>query len=156
MREYIDFEHVKEHGDFEAVLAHYNITYQGSGGQLRALCPFHDDTKPSLSITLVETAKAKANTYHCHGCQADGSLLDFVAEMEDMDDLREAAQIVGTVSNCTLAPSRKKLNVKRQSLILVFWIRPWKMRSILILMRSPSRILQCRMLKYSMCLFRMV
>ena len=47
-----------------------------------ALCPFHEDRHPSLKLD---------ERYHCFGCGADGSVIDFVAELFDMT-LQDAAR----------------------------------------------------------------
>ena len=106
MGKLIKFAHVNEHGDFEKVLSHLKLDYTKKGDQLRLLCPFHDDTKPSLNITLAATASAQANTFHCFGCHESGSLIDFVAAMEGTNDLRAAAETIASVSGCGLAPPR--------------------------------------------------
>ena len=108
MSEYIDFEYVKEHGDFGAVLSHYGFGYQEKGTQLRALCPFHDDINPSLDISTAAKGDVKANTFHCHGCNASGSLIDYVSWIEEIDDLREASRIVANISGCELATPKAK------------------------------------------------
>ena len=42
-----------------------------SNGQAQALCPFHDDQNPSLSVNLATGA------FHCFGCDKEGSIFDF-------------------------------------------------------------------------------
>ena len=106
MGKLIKFAYVNEHGDFEKVLSHFGLDYSRKGDQLRLLCPFHDDTKPSLNITLTATASTQANTFHCFGCHESGSLIDFVAAMEGGTDLRAAAELIASVSGCDLAPPR--------------------------------------------------
>lgn len=109
MGKYISFDYVNEHGSFLAVLDHYGLEYTRKGDQIRMLCPFHEDTEPSLSITLVKTGKAKANTYYCFGCHAKGSLIDFGANMENDTSsagLRAAAEVIAGVSGCALAESK--------------------------------------------------
>ena len=39
----------------------------------KALCPFHDDTTPSLTFHQAR------NTYHCFVCNAHGGTIDMVA-----------------------------------------------------------------------------
>lgn len=107
MGKMMNFAHINACADFEKILQHYNLEYTRKGDQLRLLCPFHDDTDPSLSITLVETDKAKANTFHCFGCGASGSPIDFVKEMDGCD-LRDAAQKVAELSGSALAPPRSR------------------------------------------------
>jgi len=76
VNQFIDFAYVKEHADFEAVLYHYNIKTVGSGGEVRALCPFHEERKPSLSVNL------EKKVFHCFGCETKGNILEFVQMME--------------------------------------------------------------------------
>ena len=105
MGKLIKFDHVNAHGDFPALLDHFNQGYEKTGSQLRLLCPFHEDTNPSLSITLEETDEAKPNTWHCFGCKNSGSIIDFAA-LHTGASLRDAAVLVAEVSNCTLAPAK--------------------------------------------------
>lgn len=83
----VDFKAVRAQADFARVLAAYNIDLQKDGskeGQFKALCPFHEDTKPSLKVN---TAK---NLFHCFACEAKGNVLDFVMQMDGID-IRPAA-----------------------------------------------------------------
>ena len=104
MGKLIKFAYVNEHGDFPAMLTHFGLDYTRKGDQLRLLCPFHDDTKPSMNITLAVTSSAQANTFHCFGCHESGSLIDFVAAMQGSSDLRGAAELIRSVTGCALAP----------------------------------------------------
>ena len=105
MGKMIKFDHVNEHGDFEKLLSHFRLDYEKTGTQLRALCPFHDDTNPSLSVALEATNDAKPNTWHCFGCKQSGSIIDFAALFENCT-LREGAELVADVSGCSLAPAK--------------------------------------------------
>lgn len=104
----IKFDYVNQFGNFSAVLSHYGLDFTTRGSQLRVLCPFHNDTDPSLSVTTVDTDDAQANTFHCFGCKESGSIIDFVALMENTDDLRAAARQVASISGCDLAPGRAR------------------------------------------------
>ncbi len=47
-------------------------TLKGSGAWRTALCPFHDDSNPSLSVKL------ETGAYHCHACgEGGGDVLAF-------------------------------------------------------------------------------
>ncbi len=105
MGKLIKFDYVNDNGDFEKVLSHFGIDYEKRGTQLRALCPFHEDTNPSLSVGLEATGDAKANTWHCFGCKQSGSIIDFASLMIN-GPLREGAELVAEVSGCDLAPAR--------------------------------------------------
>ena len=105
MGKLIKFDHVNAHGDFEKVLGHFGIDYEKRGTQLRALCPFHEDTNPSLSVTLEAQGDAKENTWHCFGCKESGSIIDFAALMTG-ETLRDGAALVAELSGCGLAPAK--------------------------------------------------
>ena len=66
------------------VLARYGIQAEQKGRQYMAKCPFHDDSTPSLSVDPIK------NVWHCFGCGAGGSVLDFVMKKDGLT-FREAA-----------------------------------------------------------------
>ncbi len=111
MGKLIKFDHVNTHGDFEKLLSHYGIDYTKRGNQLRALCPLHEDTNPSLSIALEADSDTKPNTFHCFGCNQSGSIIDFAAHL-DGGTVREGAEIVAELSGCGLAPAKTKSDKK--------------------------------------------
>ncbi|WP_298858645.1 CHC2 zinc finger domain-containing protein [uncultured Sulfitobacter sp.] len=76
---YINFKDVRAALDFPTVLSHYQIEPVGTGDQLKIICPFHDDTKPSCGVN---TAKG---VYNCFSCDAKGNAMEFVARMEGED-----------------------------------------------------------------------
>lgn len=75
----VDFEAIKARADFAAVLAHYGLRPVGQGDQVKILCPFHDETRPSCSVSLAR------RVFHCFGCGAAGNVLEFVHRMETRD-----------------------------------------------------------------------
>jgi DNA primase len=77
----IDFDDLKAHADFRAVLLHYGLTLVGQGDQAKVHCPFHDDARPSCSVNLAK------GLFRCHAgsCGASGNVLDFVHRMETKD-----------------------------------------------------------------------
>lgn len=102
-QKYIDFGFVKQNADFEQVVGYYNLKVAQRGKQLSVLCPFHDDTKPSLKVT------PETRGFHCFGCGAKGNILDFVRYMEDCN-LREAAEILANICRIDLAPPCPRSN----------------------------------------------
>ena len=76
---YIDFKAVRAAMEFPTVLSHYGIKTEGTGDQLKIICPFHDDHKPSCGVN---TAKG---VYNCFSCGAHGNVMEFVTHMEDED-----------------------------------------------------------------------
>ena len=62
------------------IISSYGIQIKHSGNSsYQALCPFHNDSNPSLSISQ------KPNgiwLWHCFGCDAKGTVIDFVMRQE--------------------------------------------------------------------------
>lgn len=50
-------------------------------GEWSTLCPFHEDTKPSLSVSTV------TGQYHCHACGAKGNFIQFYMRFHNLDYL---------------------------------------------------------------------
>ena len=103
MGQFIDFAYVKQHADFAAILAHYNLTLTGTGDERRCCCPFHEDARPSMTVNV------EKGVYHCHAssCGEEGNVLEFVAGMEG-SDLRSAASTIGDICNINLAAPRHR------------------------------------------------
>ena len=96
MTQWVDFRTVREHLSFHDVLAHYGIDEHGSGDQIKIICPFHNDHKPSCGVNL------EKQVYNCFACNAGGNALDFVAHMEGLDpantsELRKAALTAASI-----------------------------------------------------------
>jgi DNA primase len=82
---WVDFKHVKASVTFEQLLAHYKLELKpAKGSELVCLCPFHEDTKPSLRVNT------EKRVFHCFGCDTKGNVLDFVARKEAVT-IRKAA-----------------------------------------------------------------
>lgn len=72
------FTVVKENVGTIDVAEYYGVKVNRNG---MACCPFHEDKHPSMKID---------SRYHCFGCQADGDVIDFVANLFEIG-LKEAA-----------------------------------------------------------------
>ena len=87
---WVDFKTVRETLDFVEVLSHCSLEQKGRGKQVKIICPFHDDNKPSCGVSL------EKQVYNSFTCGAGGNALEFVAHMEGLDpnnttELRKAA-----------------------------------------------------------------
>lgn len=61
------------------IVSSYGIQVKHSGNSsYQALCPFHNDTHPSLSIAF----KGNKWLWHCFGCGAKGTAIDFLMRKE--------------------------------------------------------------------------
>jgi DNA primase len=83
----IDFRAIKERARFEPVLRRYCLAQRTTQLRYFIPCPFHREQDPSCRI---DDARKR---FHCFGCGAKGSILDFVALLEDCT-IREAASVV--------------------------------------------------------------
>ena len=71
----------------------YEVTRQGKDYVIR--CPFHEEDTPSLIIS------PKSNLFHCFGCEAAGSVIDWVMQTQNIS-FRHAVEILQQ-SNPSLA-----------------------------------------------------
>lgn len=87
-KKWVNFKAIKEQLTFENVIEHYNLSLkQAKGNELVGLCPFHEETEPSLKINT------QKKVFNCFGCHASGNVLDFVATMEKVS-IKKAALLV--------------------------------------------------------------
>ena len=70
---------VREKSPIGDVIGEYVQLRNAGGGNLKGLCPFHDEKSPSFNVTPAR------GMYYCFGCQAGGDVIKFVQEMEHVD-----------------------------------------------------------------------
>ena len=73
-----DIAQVRERARIDEVIGEYVALRRAGAGSLKGLCPFHDEKTPSLSV------RATHGTFHCFGCAAGGSVIDFVMMIEHL------------------------------------------------------------------------
>ena len=117
MAKWVDFKTVREHLSFRDVLMHYKIEEHGRGDQIKIICPFHNDHKPSCGVNR------EKQVYNCFACDAGGNALDFVAHMEGLEpsntaDLRKAAMFAANTFGIDQAlerPSNGRVKAKSKT-----------------------------------------
>jgi len=72
-----EIEDLKAGVDLAAVMESYGVALKTKGKSKVGRCPFHDDDKPSLSVT--------GPLFQCFGCQAAGDVLSFLQLKENVD-----------------------------------------------------------------------
>jgi DNA primase len=86
------------------------VVLRRAGDDLIGLCPFHDDTEPSLVISPAK------NLWHCFGaCQAGGSVIDWVMRAEGLS-FRHAVELLRAgppPAGVSAAPAPKRSTVTR-------------------------------------------
>ncbi len=73
-----DIASVREKARIDEVIGAYVTLRNAGGGNMKGLCPFHDEKSPSFNVT------PSRGMYHCFGCQAGGDVIKFVMEMDGL------------------------------------------------------------------------
>lgn len=80
-------------GEFLSFYRHFIPSIKpGSNGSAQALCPFHRDKTPSMSI------QKSTGLFHCHACGAEGSPFDFYALKNGLDARRDFNQVIAGIA----------------------------------------------------------
>ncbi len=90
---WVDFKAIKEKVGMEDILKHYELfeeLTERKNNELVGFCPIHDESQYNKNSFCVNTRK---NAFNCFACGAGGNILDFVAQMEDVD-IREAGLLI--------------------------------------------------------------
>ena len=91
-----DFASIRNHYSLIDIAARYlGASLVKSGGEYKALCPFHDDSKPSLTFYQGGDGNWR---YYCFACNAGsegGDVVDFVANIENVAPPKAADLISG-------------------------------------------------------------
>lgn len=77
------------HAKLRPILQMYSFErIRHTGGKYVAVCPFHGDNGPSFFIY-------NNNTFHCFGCQANGSAIDFYMKLYNVNFFDAVKALVG-------------------------------------------------------------
>ena len=74
-----DIALVREKSPIDEIIGEQVQLRNSGGGNLKGICPFHDEKSPSLSVSPAR------GLYHCFGCQAGGDVIRFVQSIENLD-----------------------------------------------------------------------
>ena len=77
---------IRKANDIVEVISSY-LPLTKKGKNYFGVCPFHDDTNPSMSVS------SDKQIYKCFSCGASGNVITFVMEYENVD-FREALSIL--------------------------------------------------------------
>jgi DNA primase len=73
-----DIALVRERSPIAEVVGEYLQLSNAGGGNLKGLCPFHDEKTPSFNITPAR------GLYFCHGCGEGGDVIAFIQKIEHL------------------------------------------------------------------------
>ncbi|MGW7354718.1 DNA primase, partial [Streptomyces sp. NPDC054784] len=90
-----DVKAVRNAVPIDAVVSEYLQLRNAGGGNLKGLCPFHDEKSPSFTVS------PSKGLYHCFGCQEGGDTLDFVMKVDHLS-FSEAVERLAAQAGITL------------------------------------------------------
>ncbi|TBO55418.1 DNA primase, partial [Streptomyces kasugaensis] len=73
-----DVKAVRDAVPIDAVVSEYLQLRNAGGGNLKGLCPFHDEKSPSFHVSTTK------GLYHCFGCQEGGDTVDFIMKIDHL------------------------------------------------------------------------
>ena len=106
-----DIERVRDSTDLVELVAEVTKVRR-SGRSVMAVCPFHQEKTPSMSVDPAR------GLYHCFGCGKGGDLFQFIQETQGLD-FSDAVELLARRSGITLHrdPDAAKRRDRRQVLI---------------------------------------
>ena len=81
-------EQIKQRTLLSDVIGHYFPVKSVGNRAFTSICPFHDDTNPSLRIN------DEKGLYHCFSCGAGGDTITFVKELEKLNYIESIKKII--------------------------------------------------------------
>ncbi|NGO71441.1 DNA primase [Streptomyces boncukensis] len=90
-----DVKAVRDAVPIDSVVSEYLQLRNAGGGNLKGLCPFHDEKSPSFHVS------PSKGFYHCFGCQEGGDTLDFVMKVDHLS-FSEAVERLAARAGITL------------------------------------------------------
>src|SRR5437899_12803829 len=84
-----DVKAVRDASGIADVIGEHVQLRSAGGGNLKGLCPFHEEKSPSLNVT------PSRGMYYCFGCQAGGDVIKFVQDVEHLDFADAVERLAG-------------------------------------------------------------
>ena len=106
-----DIERIRDKTDLVELAAEVTKVKR-SGRSVMAVCPFHQEKTPSLSLDPAR------GLYHCFGCGKGGDIFAWVQETQSLD-FRESIELLARRAGVTLTetPGEAKRRGKREELV---------------------------------------
>ncbi len=99
-------EQIRQRLDIAEVVGDVVALKPAGRGQLKGLCPFHNEKTPSFHV------HQDRGFYYCFGCQAKGDLFDFVMQTQGVDFF-EALQSLGVRAGIEVTPQTPRDSRRR-------------------------------------------
>src|SRR6516162_4645878 len=82
---------VRERTSIADVVSEYVTLKSAGGGNVKGLCPFHDEKTPSFNVA------AAKGVYFCYGCGAGGDAITFLMSLEHLSFVEAVERLAGKV-----------------------------------------------------------
>ncbi|RZS89698.1 DNA primase [Motilibacter rhizosphaerae] len=80
---------VKERTDIADLIGERVTLRSAGGGNLKGLCPFHDEKSPSFSV------RPSVGAFHCFGCGVGGDAISFLMQLDSVSFAEAVEQLAG-------------------------------------------------------------
>jgi DNA primase len=118
--QYMDYDYkqiiekIRREANLAAIISQ-KLPLEKRGNDFWGLCPFHQEKTPSFKVDT------KTNSWYCFGCQAKGSVFDFIMQTKGVD-FGEAVQLLARemgleISDGPLTPAQKQRREARRRLL---------------------------------------
>jgi DNA primase len=84
-----DIALVRDRTSIADVISETVTLRSAGGGNLKGLCPFHDETTPSFTVSPAR------NVYFCHGCGAGGDAIKFLMDADHLTFMETVERLAG-------------------------------------------------------------
>jgi DNA primase len=84
-----DIALVRDRTSIADVISETVTLKSAGGGNLKGLCPFHDEKTPSFTVSPAR------NVYFCHGCGAGGDAIKFLMDADHLTFLESVERLAG-------------------------------------------------------------
>ncbi|MEV3947849.1 DNA primase [Streptomyces halstedii] len=84
-----DVKAVRDAVPIDAVVSEYLQLRNAGGGNLKGLCPFHDEKSPSFQVS------PSKGLFHCFGCQEGGDTIAFVMKIDHLTFSETVERLAG-------------------------------------------------------------
>ncbi|RZU52654.1 DNA primase [Krasilnikovia cinnamomea] len=84
-----DIALVRDRTSIAEVISETVTLRSAGGGNLKGLCPFHDEKTPSFTVSPAR------NVYFCHGCGAGGDAIKFLMDAEHLTFIESVERLAG-------------------------------------------------------------
>ncbi|WP_151484903.1 DNA primase [Streptomyces albicerus] len=84
-----DVKAVRDAVPIDAVVSEYLQLRSAGGGNLKGLCPFHDEKSPSFQVS------PSKGLFHCFGCQEGGDTITFVMKVDHLSFSEAVERLAG-------------------------------------------------------------